>query len=107
MTTIKKKLAPDWEEIDGARYLVAPLSAFDAIDFGHELRFKNKRGLVSGEGIRIASKAVRDWQGVRDENGQEVKFDPDLVEQLPLDVLRELALRVFRRTFLSETERKN
>jgi hypothetical protein len=107
MTKVRDKVAPSWETIDGSRFLLAPLSSFDAIDFQNELSWKNGRGVLSGEGIRIASKAVRDWQDVLDQSGAPVPFTASVVEDLSASVLRQIGIKVFERTFLSEIERKN
>jgi hypothetical protein len=112
MATIKEKLGPTWFDVfkgtpEEASFLVGPLSPYDAIDFRNEISMSRGKVRISGEGIRIAGNAVRDWRNVRNEQGEELKFSRDQFDQLAPRYLESIASEVFRRTFLSEIERKN
>jgi hypothetical protein len=112
MITIKPKLAPAWFEFKkddptAEAFLLAPLNKFDAVDFYREVIFRKGKLTVTGEGVRIAARCIRDWRNVVDEKGAPVQFDASLVEDLPTHTLITIAAEVFNRTFLSEAERKN
>ena len=112
MATIKEKIATAWLDIEDETpptgFLLAPLSKYDAIDFRNEITV-GKRGKVTltGEGIRIAGNAVRDWRNVTDAKGEAVKFSREAYDELDIKYLVKVADAVFRRNFLSEIERKN
>lgn len=106
MITIKEKLAPAWFDVEGVGYLLAPLSKYDAIDFRNEITLKKGKVSVSGEGIRIAGNAVRDWRNVCNEKGEPIPFIRTAYDELPIEHLIAIAGEVFRRSFLSEIERK-
>jgi hypothetical protein len=107
MLTIKPKVAPTWFDHEGAGFLLAPLTQYDAIDFRNEISFSKRKLVITGEGIRIAGNAVRDWRNVVDEKGEQIKFDRAMYDELPILTLERVATEVFKRTFLSEIERKN
>lgn len=107
MLTIKAKLAPTWFPVEEAEFLLAPLSKYDAIDFRNEIAYRKGKITVSGEGVRIAGNAVRDWRNVFDGAGQPITFSREQFDELSTTVLTLIAVEVFNRTFLSEIERKN
>lgn len=109
MSTIREKLAPTWWERkqEGDAFLLAPLSQYDAIDLGREVSMRKGRIFITGEGVRIAGTAVLDWRGVRNKAGEDVRFTRDEYDRLDIPTLTAIASEVFKRSFLSEIERKN
>lgn len=107
MVTIKEKLAPTWCPIGGSKFLIGPLSPFDAIDFRNEVTIVKSKLRISGEGVRIAGNAVKGWEQVASAKGEDIPYSPEAYAELPLAVLGEIAGEVFKKTFLSEIERKN
>jgi hypothetical protein len=107
MVTIKEKLAPAWADILDASFLLVPLTPYDAIDFRNEITYQKGKLKVSGEGVRIAGNAVRDWRNMANEKGEPVAFSRDAYDNLTPKYVEAVALEVFKRTFLSEIERKN
>lgn len=107
MATIKEKVAPTWHSIAGSQFLIAPLSHYDAIDYRHEISVARGKIKVSGEGVRIAGNGVRDWKQVTNAKGEDIPFNREAYDALPIEVLVVIARKVFDCTFLSEIERKN
>lgn len=59
------------------------------------VRKHTRRGELDavGYGIEICQTHVIDWSGVTG-NGKDIKYDPELISQLPLNVLNELVLAI-------------
>lgn len=55
-----------------------------------------KRGVidVTAAGMATLEWAITGWKGVLDENDQEIPFDPELIKDLPDEILLEIANRL-------------
>lgn len=100
-------LQPEWWTPDSqvgeaapAQVLLSPIGPAEYIN----ARYEFTTGAPGDAILRAVRACVRDWRNVESPDG---KFDPRLLEQLPWNLLSEIAAECIRRGALSEAERKN
>lgn len=113
MITIKEKVSPSWFDMpDGdppSGFLLAPLSSVAWLDVRNEFEEDDDGNrTITGRGVLTAVRdSVRDWRNVMDEKGEAIPFNKALLADLSGQILLAIALEAFKRSRLSETERKN
>lgn len=114
MLTIRKKIAPTWFAMPGKlqpapEFLLAPLTSADWLDVRNQI-FNSPDGEITMTGLGVMTAvraAVRDWRNVFDEKQEQLPFSRAALEDLPSQVLLDIATEIVVRSTLSENERKN
>ena len=114
MLTINDKIAPTWFPVQSddpppAEFLLAPLSPVAFLDVRNECEFSEGGSFtISGRGVICAVRdSVRDWRNVANAKHEQLPFNRRTLDDLPWDVLLNLAVEIVKRSVLSEIERKN
>lgn len=101
-------ITPQWftpesqaESIGPAAFYLRPISEIQKITVW---------GLIEGDRgqavLEVLKMSLLDWRGVIGENGQEIAFRPELIEQLPAYIAAEIFGEALRLLQLSEPEKK-
>ena len=121
MLTIKKKLAATWFSAaetswfkqhgsdPAPEFELVPLTSSQWLDVRNEVRL-SAGGQITMTGIGAVTAleaSVRNWRNVFDESGQPIEFKRKHIEELPTQLLLDLAIEIANRAVLSESERKN
>lgn len=113
MITVHRRLEKRWiklDESDTAEFYIQPLSSPAMIDVRNEVSIdqETQNMLISGRGVMAACTAgLCDWRGIKDQNGDDVRFSQKDIEWLPEDYLKLLAAKIIVASTLTESERKN
>lgn len=95
-------LEPQWEEVDGVRFKLKPLTPaerLECLEYSHVDKFSLMFKTACEYG-------VSDWDGVEDENGP-IKFATKLLERLPESTWLAIANKVMRFNQLEAEDQKN
>jgi hypothetical protein len=83
-------------EIDGATYIVKGLSVLEYIDLQKRVGHDLKQAFNTSLSWAIVKAGLEDWIGVVDEDGDPIEFHKEYVDELPDDVIFQLASIIYK-----------
>ncbi len=115
--TVNDKLTATWftpsSERKGkaknkAGFLISPLTGMQYVGISSlnddEL---DKSGITTDYIKALLDGGIKDWRNINKVDGKPLKFEVDLIDILPAEILMELATEIMNRAAVNEKERKN
>lgn len=115
--TAKSKLASTWftpnsekNSSNPTKFKIRYLTGREFLEVKDHLIFdeENDRVLIGGKGLFLAVRfCLEDWENYLDEDGKPIKFSKDEIENIPENILFELAMAIInKKSALTEEEKK-
>jgi len=110
----RKKIDPVWftpdayaEDEDPVAFKIKPLSGSQAVEVGAEVAEIAGQMRVTGHGLNLAIRyGLAGWRNYIDERGKEIKFNFLAAQNLPAEILSDLAVEIYEMSNLGEEEKK-
>ncbi|WP_444891783.1 hypothetical protein ACJJIE_00020 (plasmid) [Microbulbifer sp. TRSA001] len=104
-----KKKDSDPHDPTPPQFLLKPLTQVQNLEIMSDGEITSVGGFIPSHNARVKmlSWGIQDWQNVNGPDGAPAKYSPGAWQQLPWDLLRDLATEILISSVLSEDERKN